>query len=142
MKPPHSFVYYKLLQYTCKILMILICWVIDLFWFKILLIRTFWFSLKVGLNYLYHISCLSNICFHFYQQEPNANSVAWNTHYEDMLCFSGNGLLNIKASNFPVHQQKLQVSIGCISSLLLKAKHCHHVTHARTFFFLLIKKKY
>lgn len=41
-------------------------------------------------------------------QEPNANSVAWNTHYEDMLCFSGNGLLNIKASNFPVHQQKLQ----------------------------------
>ncbi|XP_046555893.1 intraflagellar transport protein 122 homolog [Haliotis rubra] len=41
-------------------------------------------------------------------QEPNANSVAWNTHYEDMLCFSGNGMLNIKASNFPLHQQKLQ----------------------------------
>ncbi|XP_022096034.1 intraflagellar transport protein 122 homolog isoform X1 [Acanthaster planci] len=41
-------------------------------------------------------------------QEPNANSVAWNTQYEDMLCFSGNGMLNIKASNFPVHQQKLQ----------------------------------
>ncbi|KAK7101404.1 intraflagellar transport protein 122 homolog isoform X1 [Littorina saxatilis] len=41
-------------------------------------------------------------------QEPNANSVAWNTSYEDMLCFSGNGMLNIKASNFPVHQQKLQ----------------------------------
>ncbi|KAI0240368.1 intraflagellar transport 122 [Lamellibrachia satsuma] len=42
-------------------------------------------------------------------QEPNANSVAWNNHYEDMLCFSGGGLLNIKASNFPIHQQKLQV---------------------------------
>ncbi|CAH1783917.1 unnamed protein product [Owenia fusiformis] len=41
-------------------------------------------------------------------QEPNANSVAWNTHNEDMLCFSGGGFLNIKASNFPVHQQKLQ----------------------------------
>ncbi|PVD24347.1 hypothetical protein C0Q70_14828 [Pomacea canaliculata] len=41
-------------------------------------------------------------------QEPNANSVAWNNSYEDMLCFSGNGMLNIKASNFPVHQQKLQ----------------------------------
>lgn len=41
-------------------------------------------------------------------QEPNANSVAWNTSYEDMLCFSGSGMLNIKASNFPVHQQKLQ----------------------------------
>lgn len=44
-----------------------------------------------------------------YLQEPNANSVAWNNSYEDMLCFSGNGMLNIKASNFPVHQQKLQV---------------------------------
>ncbi|XP_041348420.1 intraflagellar transport protein 122 homolog [Gigantopelta aegis] len=41
-------------------------------------------------------------------QEPNANSVAWNTHYEDMLCFSGSTMLNIKASNFPVHQQKMQ----------------------------------
>lgn len=41
-------------------------------------------------------------------QEPNANSVAWNTQCEDMLCFSGNGYLNIKASNFPVHQQKMQ----------------------------------
>ncbi|KAK0064191.1 intraflagellar transport protein 122 [Biomphalaria pfeifferi] len=41
-------------------------------------------------------------------QEKNANSVAWNTQYEDMLCFSGNGYLNIKAGNFPVHQQKLQ----------------------------------
>ncbi|XP_030163312.1 intraflagellar transport protein 122 homolog isoform X2 [Lynx canadensis] len=41
-------------------------------------------------------------------QEPNANSVAWNTQCEDMLCFSGGGYLNIKASTFPVHQQKLQ----------------------------------
>uniref|UniRef100_A0A3B3BRP5 Intraflagellar transport protein 122 homolog n=1 Tax=Oryzias melastigma TaxID=30732 RepID=A0A3B3BRP5_ORYME len=41
-------------------------------------------------------------------QEPNANSVAWNTQCENMLCFSGNGYLNIKASNFPVHQQKMQ----------------------------------
>jgi hypothetical protein len=44
--------------------------------------------------------------------------VAWNTHYEDMLCFSGNGLLNIKASNFPVHQQKLQVNDDLISCAL------------------------
>ncbi|XP_014652267.1 PREDICTED: intraflagellar transport protein 122 homolog isoform X4 [Ceratotherium simum simum] len=41
-------------------------------------------------------------------QEPNANSVAWNTQCEDMLCFSGGGYLNIKASTFPVHQQKMQ----------------------------------
>lgn len=44
----------------------------------------------------------------FIPQEPNANSVAWNTQCEDMLCFSGGGYLNIKASTFPVHQQKLQ----------------------------------
>ncbi|XP_050737940.1 intraflagellar transport protein 122 homolog [Eriocheir sinensis] len=41
-------------------------------------------------------------------QEPNANSVAWNTSCEDMLCFSGSNTLNIKASTFPTHQQKLQ----------------------------------
>ena len=41
-------------------------------------------------------------------QEPNANSVAWNTEHEDMLCYSGNGVLNIKASNFPPHTQKMQ----------------------------------
>jgi intraflagellar transport protein 122 len=27
---------------------------------------------------------------------------------EDMLCFSGGGLLSIKTGTFPVHQQKLQ----------------------------------
>ncbi|XP_054965490.1 intraflagellar transport protein 122 homolog [Pan paniscus] len=40
--------------------------------------------------------------------EPNANSVAWNTQCEDMLCFLGGGYLNIKASTFPMHRQKLQ----------------------------------
>jgi len=39
--------------------------------------------------------------------EPNGNSVSWNTHNDDMLCFSGGGMLNIKASNFPLHQQKV-----------------------------------
>lgn len=34
--------------------------------------------------------------------------MAWNIHYEDMLCFSGQNWLNIKASNFPCHQQKFQ----------------------------------
>ncbi|KAJ3016424.1 hypothetical protein HKX48_004032 [Thoreauomyces humboldtii] len=41
-------------------------------------------------------------------QEPNANSVACNTELEDILCYSGNGMLNIKANNFPPHQQKMQ----------------------------------
>ena len=40
-------------------------------------------------------------------QEQNANSVAWNTHNEEMLCFSGKDTLNIKASTFPAHQQKM-----------------------------------
>jgi intraflagellar transport protein 122 len=41
-------------------------------------------------------------------EEKNANSVAWNTEFEDMFCFSGNGMLSIKTGDFPLHQQKLQ----------------------------------
>lgn len=39
--------------------------------------------------------------------EPNASSVAWNTDNEEMLCFSGNGTLSIKAGTFPCNVQKL-----------------------------------
>lgn len=45
-------------------------------------------------------------------QEKNANSVAWNTEFEDMFCYSGNGLLSIKTGDFPLHQQKLQVGLS------------------------------
>lgn len=41
-------------------------------------------------------------------QDTNANSVAWNTEMEDMYCYSGNGMLNIKTGKFPKHAQKLQ----------------------------------
>ena len=41
-------------------------------------------------------------------QEPNANSVAWNSECEAMLCYSGNSTLSIKAAAFPPHQQKMQ----------------------------------
>lgn len=41
-------------------------------------------------------------------QEPNANSVAWNTEMEDMLAYSGSNMLCIKTGNFPPHKQKLQ----------------------------------
>lgn len=44
--------------------------------------------------------------YHFFQ-EPDINSVAWNTQYEDMLSFSGNETLAIKIVDFPSHQQKL-----------------------------------
>ncbi|KAJ7520920.1 hypothetical protein O6H91_19G029500 [Diphasiastrum complanatum] len=41
-------------------------------------------------------------------EERFASSVAWNTEFEDMFCYSGNGNLNIKTADFPVHSQKLQ----------------------------------
>jgi intraflagellar transport protein 122 len=34
--------------------------------------------------------------------------VAWNTEFEDMFCYSGNGQLSIKTGDFALHQQKLQ----------------------------------
>ncbi|GMH36992.1 hypothetical protein BSKO_04865 [Bryopsis sp. KO-2023] len=41
-------------------------------------------------------------------EAKGANSVAWNSDFADMLCFSGNGVLSIKTGSLPVHQQKLQ----------------------------------
>ncbi len=67
-------------------------------------------------------------------QETNANSVAWNTELEDMLCFSGNGLLNIKAANFPVHQQKLQgFVVGFKGKKTQHTMHNSHMTGSRIF---------
>jgi intraflagellar transport protein 122 len=40
-------------------------------------------------------------------QEPNAESLAWNTEIEDILCFVGKGCLNVKVSDFPPIQVKL-----------------------------------
>lgn len=48
-----------------------------------------------------------NSCRIFYLKELNANSVAWNTQNEDMLCYSGKGFLGIKADSFPTHQRRL-----------------------------------
>ncbi|XP_049859178.1 intraflagellar transport protein 122 homolog [Schistocerca gregaria] len=62
-------------------------------------------------------------------QEPNANSVAWNTHCEAMLCFSGNNVLSIKVDMFPVHQQKLQ---GFVVGLCGSKVFCLHVSTMST----------
>ncbi|XP_075229721.1 intraflagellar transport protein Oseg1 isoform X2 [Lycorma delicatula] len=62
-------------------------------------------------------------------QEPNANSVAWNAACEDMLCFSGNNTLCIKASNFPVHQQKL---MGFVVGFCGSKIFCLHVSTMST----------
>ncbi|CAF0939310.1 unnamed protein product [Adineta ricciae] len=45
-------------------------------------------------------------------QEPNAQTVAWNTSFPDMLAFSGDGFINIKVSDFPVYRQNLQIPIN------------------------------
>eukprot|EP00817_Percolomonadidae_sp_ATCC50343_P007795 CAMPEP_0117420108 /NCGR_PEP_ID=MMETSP0758-20121206/1516_1 /TAXON_ID=63605 /ORGANISM="Percolomonas cosmopolitus, Strain AE-1 (ATCC 50343)" /LENGTH=951 /DNA_ID=CAMNT_0005201535 /DNA_START=652 /DNA_END=3504 /DNA_ORIENTATION=- len=41
-------------------------------------------------------------------QERTANSVAWNSAYDDMLCYSSGTVLNIKTSNFPINQHKFK----------------------------------
>eukprot|EP01061_Rhynchopus_euleeides_P016277 TRINITY_DN27556_c0_g1_i1.p1 TRINITY_DN27556_c0_g1~~TRINITY_DN27556_c0_g1_i1.p1 ORF type:complete len:1234 (+),score=571.29 TRINITY_DN27556_c0_g1_i1:232-3933(+) len=62
-------------------------------------------------------------------QEANANAIAWNSEYEDMLCFSGNSTLNIKTGNFPVHQQKLQ---GFVVGFKGSKIFCLHYVSMRT----------
>ena len=39
-------------------------------------------------------------------KEEHAESVAWNTELEDMLCFSGEGCLTVKTGKFPIHAHK------------------------------------
>lgn len=41
-------------------------------------------------------------------EERDTNSVAWNTEFEDMLCFAGNGQLKIRTGSFPGHAQRMQ----------------------------------
>ncbi|GBG34100.1 Intraflagellar transport protein 122-like [Hondaea fermentalgiana] len=40
--------------------------------------------------------------------DKNAWSVAWNSEFEDMLCYSGDGTLSIKTGAFPVHRQAME----------------------------------
>mmetsp|Transcript_26127 Transcript_26127/g.60322 ORF Transcript_26127/g.60322 Transcript_26127/m.60322 type:complete len:1204 (+) Transcript_26127:58-3669(+) len=41
-------------------------------------------------------------------EDSNANSVAWNSLFEDTVCYSGKDSLAIKTGSFPVHREKLQ----------------------------------
>ena len=61
-------------------------------------------------------------------QEPNANSVAWNAECEDMLCYSGNNTLSIKAGNFPPHQQKLLGFVVGFSGSKIFSLHVYSMT--------------
>ena len=50
-------------------------------------------------------------------QDEGATSVAWNSDFEDMLCYTGRNSLNIKTGDFPVHSQKLAgFVVGFMSS--------------------------
>lgn len=40
--------------------------------------------------------------------DKDAWSVAWNSEFEDMLCYSGDGGLCIKTDSFPVHRQPME----------------------------------
>nr|XP_027195836.1 intraflagellar transport protein 122 homolog [Dermatophagoides pteronyssinus] len=35
-------------------------------------------------------------------EEPSVNSVVWNSHFEDLLCYSGSGFIAIKMNNVPM----------------------------------------
>uniref|UniRef100_A0A1B6JCB8 Intraflagellar transport protein 122 homolog n=2 Tax=Proconiini TaxID=565685 RepID=A0A1B6JCB8_9HEMI len=61
--------------------------------------------------------------------EPGANSAAWNSSCEDMLCFSGNNSLSIKAADFPLHQQKL---MGFVVGFCGSKIFCLHVSTMAT----------
>ncbi len=61
-------------------------------------------------------------------EDDNANSVSWNTDFDDMFCYSGNNQLSIKTGDFPVHRQRLQgfvvgfsgSKIFCLHALQMK----------------------
>lgn len=83
-------------------------------------------------------------------EEKGGNSVAWNSQFEDMLCFSGNGQLTIKTSDFQAHVQKMQGFVvgfkvrllllwieephnTCQSAMALAGTPCMHMlSHAST----------
>ena len=61
-------------------------------------------------------------------QEPNANSVAWNTQCDKMLCYSGSNTLSIKADDFPAHQQKMQGFVVGFSGSKIFCLHVYSMT--------------
>ncbi len=66
--------------------------------------------------------------------EAGANSVAWNSFHEDMLAYSGNGVLTTKTGAYPLHSQKLAgfvvgfegSKISCLHSLAMQTVDVPH----------------
>uniref|UniRef100_A0A0N4UQ01 Intraflagellar transport protein 122 homolog n=1 Tax=Dracunculus medinensis TaxID=318479 RepID=A0A0N4UQ01_DRAME len=57
-------------------------------------------------------------------QEPSCSSVAWNTDYENLLCYSGGGFLSIKVNNFLPYQQRME---GFVVGFSGKRVYCLHL---------------
>jgi intraflagellar transport protein 122 len=60
----------------------------------------------------------NNVCMIFdtitkelLSQDPNASSVAFNAENEELVCFSGQNSLFVKARNFSPYQQHIDVSL-------------------------------
>ncbi|KAL0479772.1 intraflagellar transport protein [Acrasis kona] len=83
----------------------------------------------------------------FLFQENNATAVAWNSEYEDMLCFSHNGTLSIKTDNFPVHQHKVAGTVVGfrgykIFSLQMMSMNTIDIPHSATLFQYIERKEF
>eukprot|EP01105_Mastigella_eilhardi_P005329 TRINITY_DN1705_c0_g2_i1.p1 TRINITY_DN1705_c0_g2~~TRINITY_DN1705_c0_g2_i1.p1 ORF type:complete len:1309 (-),score=346.84 TRINITY_DN1705_c0_g2_i1:47-3835(-) len=63
-------------------------------------------------------------------REPNATSVAWNAEFDDMLCYGGQGTLNVKVASFPVSQQRIPGHVVGFSGSKVYSLHSYtmHVT--------------
>ncbi|KAI8615618.1 hypothetical protein BC830DRAFT_282435 [Chytriomyces sp. MP71] len=61
-------------------------------------------------------------------QEPNANSVAWNSELDDMLCYSGGGVLTVKTGSFQSHQQKMQGFVVGFKGSRIFCLHIYNMT--------------
>ncbi|KAL7754398.1 hypothetical protein RI367_000379 [Sorochytrium milnesiophthora] len=88
----------------------------------------------------------NNQCVLLYQ-EPNATSVAWNTDHDDMVCFSGNGVLSIRVGNLPTYQQQQPGFVVGFTGSKIFALHMYSMTmvdvsHASTVERLLDRKEY
>ncbi|CAD5225649.1 unnamed protein product [Bursaphelenchus xylophilus] len=72
----------------------------------------------------------NNVCMLFdtiskelISQEPNVTSVAFNSENEDLLCYSGQNCLFVKAKNFTPYQQRID---GFVVGFTGRRFHCLH----------------
>ncbi|KAJ4458012.1 putative Intraflagellar transport protein [Paratrimastix pyriformis] len=62
--------------------------------------------------------------------ETNVNGVAWNTEFEQMLCYSGNGMLSLKVADLPVYKQRMPgLVVGLKGSKVFCLRHVSMLTY-------------